>query len=330
MTEVRNVIIIGSGPAGWTAGIYTGRADLHPLLFAGETWEGDQKQRFAKKLWGGQLMNTTEIENYPGFPKDLGQKLIETMRDQAVEFGCEVVMARVTEVNLIEHPFRVTALGKDYLAKVVIVSTGARPKMLQVKGENEWFGVTPGISSCATCDGFSYRGGHVAVIGGGDTAMEEALFLTHHAQKVTVIHRRDQLRASKIMQERARRNPKIEFIWNSAVTQISGNTHFQGLHLKNTKTSQERDFAVDGVFLGIGHTPNTDLFKDRLALDANGYIITDPRMQTNIPGVFACGDCVDHLYRQAITAAGMGCIAAIEAERRLVEYNETSSSQAGI
>lgn len=322
MTEVRNVIIIGSGPAGWTAGLYTGRASLKPLLFAGDEWLGDAKERFSKQLWGGQLMTTTDIENYPGYPKGSGHELIETMRGQAQEFGCEVVMARVNAVNFSEYPFRVTVGDNDYLAKTVIISTGARPKTLQVKGETEWWGITPGVSSCATCDGFNYRGRHVAVIGGGDTAMEEALFLTRHAQKVSVIHRRDKLRASKIMQERALMNPKIEFIWNSMVTEMVGNGHFQGLRLRDLKSEAERLLNVDGVFLGIGHTPNTDIFKGQLDLDEQGYLITDPRMRTKIPGVFACGDCVDFIYRQAITAAGMGCMAAIEAERWLTEHGD--------
>ncbi len=318
MSDVRNVIIIGSGPAGWTAALYAARANLKPLLFS-----GDPENKFMPP--GGQLMMTTDIENYPGFEHGIkGPELMGIMRRQSERFGAEVIDELVIAADLNQYPFKVTATEypdgqRDYLAKSLIISTGARPRMLQVPGEEKWFGKTPGVSSCATCDGWYYRDKEIAVVGGGDSAMEEAMFLTHYATKVHVIHRRDQLRASKIMQDRAFNNPKIEFVWNTIVTHFNGSEKFAGAHLKNVKTGEEWDHPYDGVFYALGHIPNTDIFRGQLDLDEQGYLITDPRLRTKIPGVFAAGDCVDHVYRQAITAAGMGCMAAIEAERWLAE-----------
>ena len=300
----RKIVIIGSGPAGLTAAVYAARANLHPLLIEG--FEA-----------GGQLMLTTDVENYPGFVDGImGPALMEQMRKQAARFGTEYLTQNVSSVDLSEHPFRIQAGDEEVTAATVVVATGAQAKMLEVPGEKELLG--HGVSTCATCDGFFFTDKELAIVGGGDSAMEEATFLTKFASKVTVVHRRDSLRASKILQERAFQNPKIEFVWDSTITCISGNGKVDGVHVHNLKTRQEHDLSVDGVFVAIGHTPNTDLFKDALELNQDGYIKAgEEGTQTSVEGAFAAGDVVDFRYRQAITAAGMGCMAAIDAERYL-------------
>jgi thioredoxin reductase (NADPH) len=304
MPEVRNVIIVGSGPAGLTAAIYAARADLRPLVLEG----------FAA---GGQLMLTTDIENYPGFPDGiLGPDLMERFRAQAVRFGAEFVTADVERIDLSELPFGVWALGEEYRARSVIVSTGASALMLGLESEQRLLG--HGVSTCATCDGFFFRDRDIAIVGGGDSAMEEAIFLTKFANKVTVVHRREELRASRIMQDRAFANPKIEFRWNTVVDDVLGDDRLEGLALRDVRTGETSTLDVGGLFVAIGHTPNTELFKGQLDVDANGYLLTqEGSMRTSVEGVFACGDVQDHIYRQAITAAGTGCMAAIEAERWL-------------
>ena len=299
------VVIVGSGPAGLTAALYTARGNLEPLIIEG-----------AAPM--GQLMLTTEVENYPGFPDGiLGPELMEKFRAQAERFGAKFVTADATKVDLLRGPFVVEAGDASYEAKALIVSTGATARMLDVPGEREFLG--RGVSTCATCDGFFFRGVPLAVIGGGDSAMEEATFLTKFASKVTIIHRRDELRASKIMQERARANDKIDFLWNTTVDEVKGSDgRVTTLGLRNVKTGNASDFEIGGMFVAIGHDPNTDLFKGQLELKDNGYIkVAHPGTATSVDGVFACGDVVDHIYRQAITAAGMGCSAAIDAERWL-------------
>jgi thioredoxin reductase (NADPH) len=309
MAETEKVIIIGSGPAGLTAGIYTARAMLSPLLLAGSAM-------------GGQLMTTTDVENFPGFPEGiLGPELMQRMLQQAERFGTRVLYEDAVRVNLREHPFAVeTSAGNVFRCLALIIATGASPRRLGLPSEEKFFG--RGVSTCATCDGWFYRDKVVCVIGGGDSAMEEALYLTHHASKVYVIHRRDQLRASKIMQERAFKNPKIEFIWNTVVTEILGDQTVTGVRLKNVKTGEESELPLDGVFLAIGHEPNTKLFEGQLELDERGYIVVDRYQRTSVPGVFAAGDCHDHTFRQAVTAAGFGCAAAIMAERWLGELED--------
>jgi thioredoxin reductase (NADPH) len=305
-----DVVILGAGPAGLTAAIYAARANLAPLVIAGP-------------LFGGQLALTTEVENFPGFPDGvLGPELMELMKRQAERFGAEVRLGEVTEVTLTRYPFRLRLNGEFLEAKALIVATGASPRLLGVPGEDEFFG--KGVSTCATCDGFFYRGKTVAVVGGGDSAVEEGTFLTRYASKVYIIHRRDRLRASQILQARAMKNDKIAFIWDTVVDQIIGDAQrgVTAVHLRNVKTGAERDLPVDGVFIAIGHVPNTKLFEGQLKLDEQGYIVTDTRMHTNIKGVFACGDCQDYIYRQAVTAAGTGCMAAIEAEKFLAELEE--------
>ncbi len=307
---VRNVIIIGSGPAGLTAAIYTARANLTPLIIEGEiSSTGDQP--------GGQLMLTTEVENWPGFEHGIqGPELMSTMRAQAARFGTEFLTAKVTRVDLDSSPKRVWVGDDEYQAHSVIVSTGARSLMLGV--ENEPMLLGHGLSTCATCDGFFFRGQEIAVVGGGDSAMEEATFLTKFASKVTVIHRRDTLRASKIMQERALKNDKIEFLWNSHVVGLVGTDKLEAAVIENTVSGARSKLNVAGLFVAIGHVPNTDLFSSQLNTDDQGYLLTDAKSsRTNIDGVFACGDVQDHTYRQAITAAGSGCMAAIDAERWL-------------
>jgi thioredoxin reductase (NADPH) len=277
---------------------------------------------------GGQLTTTTDIENFPGFPEGImGPELMDKMRDQAKRFGAQCQFEIVTEVDFKTRPFKVTAEDKTYTADTVIIATGASAKWIGLPSEQALIG--HGVSSCATCDGFFFRGKEIVVVGGGDTAMEEANFLTRFASKLTVIHRRDELRASKIMQERAFNNPKISFIWDTAVEEVLGNkeTGVTGLKLKNLKTGEQSEFKTDGLFVAIGHKPNTDIFKDQIELDANGYIVVNPGgVNTNIPGVFACGDVQDHRYRQAITAAGTGCMAAMDAEKYL-EALEAEHSQ---
>ncbi len=301
-----NLIIIGSGPAGWTAAIYAARAELKPVLF-----EGPEP--------GGQLMTTTEVENFPGFPKGiLGSELMANMREQAKRFGTEIISDNVTAVDFSARPFKVTAGTNVHEANSVIISTGATARRLGLESEKALYG--KGVSACATCDGFFFKGKQVIVVGGGDAAMEEACFLTRFADKVTIVHRRAEFKASKIMQERALANPKIQVIWNSAVEEILGVDigHVTGVKLKDTVTGETRDMAIDGVFAAIGHEPTTALFKNILDLDEKGYIKTAPDSTcTSIQGVFAAGDVQDAKYRQAISAAGSGCMAAIEAERFL-------------
>lgn len=307
--KVENVIIIGSGPAGYTSAIYTGRANLSPLMFEGY---------FA----GGQLMLTTEVENYPGFPEGvMGPDFMIALKAQAERFGTRVITKDVTAVDLSQKPYRVEVENDVYYANAIIISTGASAKLLGLGSEKRLMG--HGVSTCATCDGAFFRDKEVAIVGGGDSAMEEAGFLTRFARKVYVIHRREELRASKIMQDRAFSNPKIEFVWNSTITDILGEHKVSAINIFNSKTGETIEKPMDGVFVAIGHTPNTQLFKDYLKTDDVGYLIVDaPTSKTNVEGVFAAGDVHDPLYRQAITAAGAGCRAAIDAERYLesLEY----------
>lgn len=309
MQNPRDVVIIGSGPAGLTAAVYAARASLEPLMI-----EGVEA--------GGQLMLTTEVENYPGFIDGImGPELMERMRKQAGRFGTEYLTDNVTSVDFSTTPFEVNTSDETILARSVIISTGAAARMLGVPGEKELLG--HGVSTCATCDGFFFRDQELLIVGGGDSAMEEAIFLTKFASKVTVVHRRDSLRASKIMQERAMDNPKIEFIWDSVLTEIFGNGKVAGARLKNVRTGDESEIAAGGVFVAIGHTPNSALFEEQLEL-SGGYIVTKREgTETSVPGVFAAGDVVDFRYRQAITAAGMGCMAAIDAERFLESQHRT-------
>ena len=304
-TEVRNVIIIGSGPAGYTAALYAARAELKPLVFEGSVTAG------------GALMQTTEVENFPGFPDAvLGPDLMDSIRKQAERFGAELLADDVTSVDLSAAPKVVRTDTETYLAKSVIIATGSKYRELGVPGEKALGG--HGVSWCATCDGFFFRGKDIAIVGGGDSAMEEALFLTRFASSVTVIHRRDTLRASKIMQDRALANNKIKFLWDSEVTEVIGEDKLTGLAIRSTKDGTEHVLEVSGLFVAIGHDPRSDLFTDQLATDEDGYLLVrQPSTRTEIPGVFACGDVVDRNYRQAVTAAGTGCAAALDAERWL-------------
>ena len=313
----RRVVIIGSGPAGYTAAIYAARAELSPLVIAGSG--ADPKIGIP----GGQLMLTTEVENYPGFPESVtGTDMMELFRKQAERFGTEVVYADATRVDLSERPFRIEAGGESYSADALIVATGAAAKWLGIDSEKRL--QNRGVSACATCDGALYRGREIAVVGGGDTAMEEALFLTRFATKVTVIHRRDALRASKIMQDRALQNEKIEFLWDSEVAEVLGEEEVTGLRIRNRKSGAESEIATGALFIAIGHTPNTDLFEGTLAMDDLGYLVVERGTRTSVEGVFACGDVMDKVYRQAVTAAGTGCMAAIDAERWLAEQESVS------
>jgi thioredoxin reductase (NADPH) len=321
--DVREVIIIGSGPAGLTAAIYAARANLAPLVLEGEPSSTSDQP-------GGQLMLTTDVENYPGFPAGvMGPMLMAGFREQAERFGAELHMVKASKVDLSAPPFGVWVGDPDtaeptYRGKTIIVATGAQSLMLGLENEQRLIGY--GVSTCATCDGFFFRDQDIGVVGGGDSAVEEANFLTKFAKSVTLIHRRDQLRASKIMQERAKANEKVRFLWNSTVVDVTGDAKVESVRVRDTVSGEEHELPVTGLFVAIGHQPNTDLFKGQLAMEDSGYLITgvgEGATSTNVDGVFACGDVQDHTYRQAITAAGSGCQAAIDAERWLENHSST-------
>jgi thioredoxin reductase (NADPH) len=314
-TEVRDVIVVGSGPAGYTAALYTARAQLRPLVF-----EGSQ--------YGGALMNTTDVENYPGFADGIaGPELMDQIRTQAERFGAELVTDDVIDVDLTGETKIVRTHSAAYAARSVIIATGSAYKKLGVPGEERLAG--HGVSWCATCDGFFFRNQDIVVVGGGDTAMEEATFLTRFGKSVTIVHRRDSLRASKIMQERAFTNDKINFVWDSEVVEVLGEASVTGVRIRNVKTSEEQVLDASGFFVAIGHDPRSDLFRGQVRLDEEGYVLVDaPSTHTNVPGVFAAGDVVDHVYRQAVTAAGTGCAAALDAERFLAALNQSAEASA--
>jgi thioredoxin reductase (NADPH) len=305
---IENVVIIGSGPAGWSAAIYTARANLRPLLITGNEL-------------GGQIALTTEVENFPGFESIQGPELVERMQKQAERLGAEVLFDYVVEVDVNGPPFTVkTAGGREFKALAVIATTGASPRRLGVPGEERLTG--RGVSYCATCDGFFFRNKEVVVVGGGDSALQESLFLTRFASRVRVIHRRDQLRACAMLQRRTKENPKIEFVWNTAVTSINGGSKVETITLRNIETGETHDAPVDGVFVYIGHLPNNELFLGKLAMDEEGYLITDRLMRTSVPGVFAAGEIQDHRFKQAATSAGQGVAAAMEAEKYIAELED--------
>jgi thioredoxin reductase (NADPH) len=314
MTETRELIIVGSGPAGLTAAIYAARGDLRPLVIEGLGA-------------GGQLMLTSDVENYPGFPDGiLGPELMMKFREQAERFGAEFVTADADRIDLSAPPFGVWVGDTEYRADALVISTGASARLLGLEAERRLLG--HGVSTCATCDGFFFRDHDIAVVGGGDTAMEEAIFLTKFANRVTVIHRRDELRASKIMQDRAFANPKIDYRWNSVVTDVEGDGRVEQLRLRDTVTGETSDLKVGGLFVAIGHDPNTKLFEDQVELDQNGYVVLPDAgsTRTSVDGVFAAGDVADHVFRQAVTAAGTGCMAAMEAERWLEARRHAEAS----
>ena len=314
MTDPRNVIIIGSGPAGYTAAVYAARASLHPLVFEGSVTAG------------GALMNTTEVENFPGFRDGImGPALMDEMRAQAERFGAELVADDIVEVDLAGEVKTVRTATDTYTARSVILATGSGYRKLGLPNEEELSG--RGVSWCATCDGFFFREQHIAVVGGGDSAIEEATFLTRFGSKVTLIHRRDELRASKIMQERAFADPKLEVVWNSEVASINGSDRLESLTLRDTVTGETSELEATGLFIAIGHDPRSELLTGQVDLDDDGYVLVQhPSTHTNLPGVFACGDLVDHHYRQAVTAAGTGCAAALDAERYLAALDHAASS----
>ncbi len=321
MTESRQVIIVGSGPAGLTAAIYAARAQLNPLVIEGEPSSTSDQP-------GGQLMLTTDVENYPGFVEGImGPELMQSFRGQAARFGAEYVTAKVSRVDLSRRPFNLWVGDPDaeeptYAADSLIIATGAQSLMLNLPNEERLLGY--GVSTCATCDGFFFRQRDIAVVGGGDSALEEALFLTRFADKVTVIHRRGELRASKVMQQRAFANPKIEFLWNSSVIEVLGDTKVTGVIVRNNVSEEESELPLSGLFVAIGHQPNTSLFKGQLEMEESGYLRTFDGTRTNVDGVFACGDVQDHRYRQAITAAGSGCMAALDVERWIEDQGDAS------
>ncbi len=305
--NVHKMIIIGSGPAGLAAALYASRANLEPVVFTG-------------MLLGGQVANTHIVENYPGFPDGIsGPDLVEAFKKQAERFGTRIEFDNVTALDLSERPFKVTTYGGDHYAETLIITTGANPRKLEIPGEEEFTG--RGVSYCATCDGHFFTDKDVVVVGGGDSAMEEGLFLTRYANSVTVVHRRDELRAGKLMQERAFNNPKVEFIWDTVLTEIEGNGVVQSVRLQNKKTGEESRFSTDGAFIFIGHIPNTELYEGQLEMDELGYLVVDKYMQTNVPGVYAAGEVADSHFRQVITSAGMGAAAAMQTTHFLEEQS---------